>query len=106
MSSELTLEEWIKTARPGDTYVYATVTHLTDTYASRKIGVQAWKLAIEGAIYLVQHRVQYTIPSVFEYIAIKASRPPVRRLVAQDYGDPIDLAPARRRPIVEVTEQV
>jgi len=98
MSSELSLSEWAKTAQPGDTYIYATVVHLTDTYASRKIGQQAWSLAIEGTVYLVQRRVPYAIPSMFDYIAIKASKPPVRRIVAQDYGDPIDLG-IRRRPV-------
>lgn len=92
---ELTLAEWERQASPGDTYTYATVRHLTDSFLSRKIGIEAWKLALKGSIYLVQKRAPYTIPSMFDYIAIKASNPPIRSLVALDYGDPTERSPYR-----------
>lgn len=104
---ELSLGEWVKIAQPNDFFIYATARHLTDNYAARKIGQQAWKFAIEGKVYLVQRRIEHTTPSMFDYIAIKASISPVRRIVAMDYGDPIDIGHVRGRPVIEAkTEQV
>lgn len=85
----LSLSEWVKVALPGEQYVYTTARHLTDEYATRKIGNLAWDFALRGAIYLVQKRVPYSTPSMFDYIAIKASYPPIKSLVAVDYGDTI-----------------
>lgn len=92
------LEEWLKTAQPGEFYVYATARFLTDHYATRKIAIKAWKLAVDGRIYLVQRRVPNAIPSMFDYIAIKASISPPRNLVAVDYGDPIEMPRKRQLP--------
>lgn len=108
-SPDLSLGEWAKIAQPNDFFVYATARFLTDHYAVRKIAIQAWRLAVEGRIYLVQRRVPHSIPSMFDYIAIKAGISPIRRLVAVDYGDPVELDVIRRKPIVQSevkTEQV
>lgn len=103
---ELSLGEWVKTAQPNDFFVYATARFLTDHYASRKIAIQAWKLAVEGRIYLVQRRVPYSIPSMFDYIAIKAGISPVRSLVAVDYGDPIEMPTKRKLTPIESKVEV
>ena len=101
-TQELPLGEWIKTAQPNDFFVYATARFLTDHYATAKIARQAWKLAVEGRIYLVQRRVPHAIPSMFDYIAIKAGISPVRRIVAVDYGDPIE-GPLKRKLVSSET---
>lgn len=93
--NELTLSEWVRQAPPGAMYTYATVRHLTDSFMARKIGIEAWKMAVKGTIYLVQKRVPMSIPSMFDYIAIKASNPPIRSLITSDYGDPTERSPYR-----------
>ena len=79
--------DWLSTSEPGSMYVYATCSALTDSGATYRIAKEMWALALEGRLYLVRKRLSHTTPSTFEYIAIKASDPPVRRLVTKDYGD-------------------
>ena len=101
----LSLGQWNKQAQPGQMFVYAQTRHLTDSYAYKKIGIEAWKLAITGEVYLVQQQVPNTRPRVFNYIAIKASRPPRWSLVTSDYGDP-EQSGFKYRKQRETTEQV
>ena len=103
---ELTLGQWVRQAQPGQMFVYTQTRHLTDSYACKKIGQEAWKLAVTGEIYLVQQRVPNTKPSMFNYIAIKASRPPAYSLVTSDYGDPAEQAGFKYRKKQESTEQI
>jgi len=69
---------WIKTSKPLTRYVYHIGFSPTDSILSKEMGATAWKRACMGDIYLVQRKIQ---PYKYEFIAIKASSPPIRKLI-------------------------
>lgn len=90
---------WLHIAEPNDKFTYAILRCLTDDFAAYSLGREIWSMALAGRIYLVRRRVPYTLGGVFEYIAIRASNPPIRKLVARDYGDPT--TPREKRKATE-----
>lgn len=71
------LKHFILNAKPNDKFLYYSGITLTDTIMARELKKLTYTHASKGDIYLVQKRFQ----DVFDFIAIKASRPPVYRLV-------------------------
>lgn|SRR5678816_4370325 len=104
---------WLRDAKPGEIYVYApSIAALTDNYAAYKLSREVWQLAVDGRIYLVQRRLRPAPYGVFDYIAIKASDPPIKKLVTSDYGDKRQrgtgryIPGARKNARVDKTESV
>lgn len=71
-------ETWIRESPPRAKCSYYEGMSLTDTLMSNEIRKIVWDYACKGLCYLVQkkHRV-----NVYEFIAIKASSPHIKRLV-------------------------
>lgn len=70
---------WELTASPMDKFIYYTGFSLTDSIMSLDIKEVTWKFAVEGKIYLLQARSKSW--KLFDFIAIKATNPPVIKLV-------------------------
>ncbi len=75
------VDKWLKESIPLDQYVYAKACSLTDTGVTYRLGRYMWELALKGRIYLVRRKISDTRPSIYEYIAIRASKPPVKSLL-------------------------
>lgn len=98
---------WLRDAKPGEIYVYATaISALTDNFKTFKLGREVWQLAVDGRIYLVQRRLIKPPYGVFDYIAIKASNPPVKKLVTLDYGDKRERGTGKYMPGVRKNARV
>ena len=69
---------WLKTAKPNSKYTYHLGFSLTDSLLSAEIRKIAWNMACKGDIYLVQKKIQRY---EYKFIAVKASSPPIKRLV-------------------------
>ena len=80
------IDNWLSTGGIHTHFVYAIASHLTETYVDGNIGRYMWKLAIQGRVYLFQRKIKTPTYSCFEYTAIKADTPPIRSLVAKDFG--------------------
>jgi hypothetical protein len=91
------LRDWLRQSKPGDKLVYATTTHLTAHFPTFKLAREVWQMAVQGHLYLVQYRIPNTVYGIFDYIAVKASYPPMKRLVTSDYGlvDKIAIRPKK-----------
>lgn len=76
-----TVEEfgsWLSNSKPNDKYIYYKGETLTFSHLTNKIRKETWDRAIEGRIYLLQRKISV---GVYEFIAVKASYPPLDRLV-------------------------
>lgn len=67
-------------APPLERFIYYTGLHLTDTILSREVKKLTYELAVNGKVYLVQKKC-YSVFGEYDFIAIKASKPPVHKLV-------------------------
>lgn len=74
------LELFATTAKPLDQMVYFWGRHLAETIISQEVQKIAYEYATKGLIYLVQKRNELD-KYEFLYIAIKASKPPLIKLV-------------------------
>jgi hypothetical protein len=70
-------DAFISKARPLETFEYYFGFSLTDTVLSNQLRKMAYSYAVHGKIYLVQKRINHN----FIFIAIKASVPPIIRLL-------------------------
>jgi hypothetical protein len=70
-------KHFILNAKPNEKFLYYSGLTLTDSIMAKELKKLTYNHASKGDIYLVQKRFQ----DVFDFIAIKASRPPVYRLV-------------------------
>lgn len=70
-------EKFILTGKPLSTFEYYFGMSLTDTVLSNQLRKIAYKYAVDGKIYLVQKKINHN----FIFIAIKASTPPVIKLL-------------------------
>lgn len=70
-------KKFIYEARYNDRFEYYRGLGITDTVLSAQLGKIAYKHATEGRIYIVQRRIH----NKFSFIAIKASTPPVTKLI-------------------------
>jgi len=70
---------FLRNARPGDRYCYATAYNLVDTLLTREIQKETYGLATRGLVYLVQRRVDRM--GLFDYFIIKASKSPITSLI-------------------------
>lgn len=73
------LKEFIDTSKPNDKFIYYIGIGVTDSILSNEIGRFIYDQSVRGRVYLVTRRV-YGYPE-FEFIAIKASSPPVYKLL-------------------------
>lgn len=71
------LKEFINTANPNDKFIYYTGFSLTDSIMAKELKRVTYEYATKGEVYLVQKRFQ----GAFDFIVIKASRPPMYKLV-------------------------
>lgn len=85
-------KDWIAAARPNDKYTYHIGFGLFDSFMSGQVRKLAWDRAVDGDIYLVQRRIT---SGSYEYIAVKASNPPIEYLVP--LGEPPP--PSMKMPI-------
>ena len=70
-------EQFIRTAHYPQTFEYYFGFSLTDTIMSNQLRKLAYRYAMDGKIYLVQKKINHS----FIFIAIKASVPPVIKLI-------------------------
>lgn len=80
--------EWLRVSKPNDRFIYFRGETLTYSHMSNKIRQETWHKAVIGDVYLVQRKLAL---GQYEFIAIKASNPPITRLV------PFDERPERNR---------
>lgn len=73
--------EWFKSAKPNDKYIYFRGETLTFSHMSNKIRQETWYKAVIGEVYLLQRKLGL---GKYEFIAVKASNPPIVRLVPFD----------------------
>jgi hypothetical protein len=74
------MHKFLVVAKPNDTFTYFIGHDLSDSIMSRKIANITYNYAVKGMVYLVRKRYKND-KSLFEYIAIKASSPPSKKLV-------------------------
>lgn len=72
--------KWCDNAKPGDKFIYYTGFNLSDTILAKEIRKATYRFSVMGEVYLVQGRCPRRL-SVFNWYAIKASKPPVFRLL-------------------------
>ena len=72
-------KQWITVALPNDKYIYCVGWHLTETIMSEKLRDLAYDYSTKGELYLVQEKTQDR--GLINYTAIKASKPPIQKLV-------------------------
>lgn len=75
-----TFNKWVRHANPLDRFTYYIGFGLTDSLLATNVRKHVYKSAIVGEIYLVQKR-DREYPGHFEFIAIRASKPPVYKLL-------------------------
>lgn len=85
---------WIETAAPNSKKIYHVGFSTCDTTYSYKICSFIYKKSIEGQCYLVQRRIG---PHKFEFIAIRASKPPVVSLLPYSDSKVSELRPRKRQ---------
>lgn len=71
---------WSDNAKPGDVYSYYEGYNLSDSILGREIRKVTYRFSVMGEVYLVQSRRRDRL-GVFIWHAIKASKPPVYRLL-------------------------
>lgn len=71
------LESFVQNASPNNRFIYYKGYSLTDTILACQLRKLTYQFALEGKVYLVQKKHGF----YFEFIAIKASTPPVIKLV-------------------------
>ncbi len=74
------LHNFILNANPNQKHIYYVGMHARDSHLSEQLQKLAWEYALKGKIYLVQERKQ---AFMFRYIAIKASSPPIGKLLPE-----------------------
>lgn len=74
------LHNFILNASPNQRHIYYVGMHARDSHLSEQLQKLAWEYALKGKIYLVQERKQ---AFMFRYIAIKASSPPIGKLIPE-----------------------
>ena len=74
------LKEWIDTAQPNSKIIYFTGQGIGDSILSTQIGNYVYQESTKGKVYLVRKRTHEMLGE-FDYMCIKASRPPVDKLV-------------------------
>jgi hypothetical protein len=74
------IHKFIIVAKPNDRFSYYIGQDLSDSIMSRKVATMIYDYAVKGIVYLVRKRYKND-RSLFEYIAIKASSPPNKKLV-------------------------
>jgi hypothetical protein len=72
--------QFVDTAMPGSQFPYMIVGHAHVTILSGMMAKHAWEWAVAGKIYLVQKRI-HKLAGQFEYIAVKASPKPIKKLM-------------------------
>jgi len=71
------LKQWVLNALPNQKYIYFSGWSLSANLLSNVVRELTYEYARKGEVYLVQYRNQ----DVTDYIAVKASRPPVFKLL-------------------------
>lgn len=79
------LQKFVDTAKPREMFRYYTGPCIQNSLLAKNIGSVAYDEASRGNIYLVQKRRSDHTP-YFDYFAIKASKPPVYRLIPLPVG--------------------
>lgn len=74
------IDKWLSTAKPNSRFNYFSGYTITGSLISKAIGSKLYKLSTKGEIYLVLKR-SADNRLIFDFFAIKASRPPVPSLV-------------------------
>lgn len=76
--------EFLTTAFPNDRAIYHTGSGLTNTTYMLVLKHTVWQMAIKGHVYLVQKKLE---SDKYQFIAIKASENPNKKLIPFPYGD-------------------
>lgn len=84
---------WLDTAAPNSKKIYHIGFSTCDSTFSYKVCMLVYKKSIEGQCYLVQRRIG---PSKFEFIAVRASKPPVISLLPFSATKVSELRPRKR----------
>lgn len=71
---------FVDKATPNDKFTYYTGFNLKDSLLSEQLQMMVYKYSVRGSVYLVQGR-HRLYPGMFNYIMIKASYPPLSKLV-------------------------
>lgn len=74
----VSFKKFLGTAKPNDKFNYYLGYSLMDSVVAKELQKIAYEQALKGEVYLVQKKVDLNYT---EYIMVKASRPPVLRLV-------------------------
>lgn len=74
------LKEWIANGKPNEKFIYITGYSASDTIVSSEIASYVYKQAVKGSVYLVRRRCSED-RRYFDYIAVKASNPPLKSLL-------------------------
>lgn len=71
------LKQWVVNALPNQKYIYFSGWSLSANLLSNRVRELTYEYARKGEVYLVQYRNQDTT----DYIVVKASKPPVYKLI-------------------------
>lgn len=74
------LHEFMFEAKPGERFTYFIGFTLTETLISKQLRKLVYSYAVKGLVYIFQPRFKMD-PTLFEFICIKASSPPVLSLL-------------------------
>jgi hypothetical protein len=74
------IHKFLVSAKSNNVFTYFIGQDLSDSIMSRKVANMVYNYAVNGMVYLVRKRYKND-RSLFEYILIKASSPPSKKLV-------------------------
>lgn len=75
------LQDFIFSAKPNEKFIYYEGFSLTDTLLTNELRKILYQYSVNGRVYLVQQKVRNKIDPHYVFIAIKASTPPIVKLV-------------------------